>query len=415
MDSLKGKKLSLDKSNWKSVKFGDVVAEPKESVKDIEGEGIEHVVGLEHIDSENIHLRRSAGIEESTTFTKKFSKGNVLFGRRRAYLKKAALANFSGICSGDITVMRVKDGLIPYLLPFIVQNDKFFDYAVKHSAGGLSPRVKFKDLANYEFLLPPKDQQIQLVELLWAMDEVIEKELEVLEKLNTTLNSFVKQVFTSHIFEQPTHQIKVKSPFQTKWEHSEFPKGWTSILLKDTIRNSQNGFAEGKRDSDGIAQLRMNNVTRSGRIDLSSIAMVPSRKNISNYIIENNDVMFCNTNSEDLVGKSVIAGKEIEGFTFSNHFTRLRTNKKILLPKFLYLWLKYHFDIGLFESLCTRWIGQAAVQTESLLRLFIVLPPISEQEYVSNCTNEIEERIQKVDSLVESTKQLQKSLINTTF
>jgi len=137
-------KLKIDKRTWKPVKFGEIVSEPKEVCKNIVAEGIEHVVGLEHIDSGDLHLRKSANIEESTTFTKKFRNGDVLFGRRRAYLKKAAQAEFDGICSGDITVFRAKkDILIPQLLPFIVNNDKFFDYAVKHSAGGLSPRVKF--------------------------------------------------------------------------------------------------------------------------------------------------------------------------------------------------------------------------------------------------------------------------------
>lgn len=177
--------IKIDKSDWTPVAFGDVVKEPKESVKDAKVAGIECVVGLEHIDAENIHLTRFASIDESTTFTKKFAPGDVLFGRRRAYLKKAAQATFEGICSGDITVFRVKDDrLSPELLPFIVQNDKFFDYAIEHSAGGLSPRVKFKDLANYKFLLPPKEQQAELAELLWSMDEVIEKELAVLESLS---------------------------------------------------------------------------------------------------------------------------------------------------------------------------------------------------------------------------------------
>lgn len=187
--------LNIDKSDWTLVKLGDVVAEPRDTVKDIQLEGIEHVVGLEHIDTEDIHLRRSANIEEETTFTKKFSKGDVLFGRRRAYLKKAAQATFSGICSGDITVLRAKKGLMPELLPFIINNDKFFDYAVKHSAGGLSPRVKFKDLADYQFLLPPKAQQAKIAELLWAMDEVIEKERGVLEKTLTTRLSIEKSFF----------------------------------------------------------------------------------------------------------------------------------------------------------------------------------------------------------------------------
>lgn len=184
----------IDKSTWKPVKFGDVVLEPKEVCKDIFSEGIEHVVGLEHIETGDIHLRKSETTEESTTFSKKFQKGDLLFGRRRAYLKKAAQANFDGICSGDITVFRSKEELLPDLLPFIVNNDKYFDYAVKHSAGGLSPRVKFKDLAKYKFLLPPKAEQTRLAELLWNMDEVIESE----KKLIITLKKHMRSYFISN-------------------------------------------------------------------------------------------------------------------------------------------------------------------------------------------------------------------------
>ena len=190
MDAALKKILKIDKTNWIPLKFGDVVFEPKENAKDIYNEEIEHVVGLEHIDSENIHLTRSGILEETTTFSKKFAKGDMLFGRRRAYLKKAALASFDGICSGDITVFRAKKNILPELLPFIVNNEKFFDHAIKHSAGGLSPRVKFKDLANYEFLLPPKDQQAQLAELLWAMDEVIESEKGVFNQIQALEESY---------------------------------------------------------------------------------------------------------------------------------------------------------------------------------------------------------------------------------
>ena len=207
MEANLNKTLNIDKSNWIPVKFGDVVAEPRDTVKNIVSEGIKHVVGLEHIESENIHLRNSSGIEESTTFTKKFAPGDVLFGRRRAYLKKAAQASFGGICSGDITVLRAKKGLLPELLPFIVNNDKFFDHAIKHSAGGLSPRVKFKDLANYEFLLPPKDQQAQLAELLWGMDEVIEKERKVMRSLEISLNTEIENQIHGLVIDRKTIQM----------------------------------------------------------------------------------------------------------------------------------------------------------------------------------------------------------------
>ena len=100
-----------------------------------------------------------------------FHKGDILFGRRRAYLKKAAVAPFDGICSGDITVIQAKpEKIIPELLPFIIQNDTLFDFAVGKSAGSLSPRVKWEHLKNYEFELPDMDKQRELAELLWAMD-----------------------------------------------------------------------------------------------------------------------------------------------------------------------------------------------------------------------------------------------------
>ena len=89
--------LQLDKSDWKPVTFGDVVSEVRQSTKDPVADGIERVVGLEHIEPECIHLREWASIEEETTFTKTFRKGQVLFGRRRAHLKKAARAEFEGI------------------------------------------------------------------------------------------------------------------------------------------------------------------------------------------------------------------------------------------------------------------------------------------------------------------------------
>lgn len=150
------------------VKLGDVAIEHKETCKGSK-DGYP-IVGLEHLVPEEVTL--TAWDEGSdNTFTKMFRKGNVLFGRRRAYLKKAAVAPFDGICSGDITVIEaIPDHILPELLPFIIQNDELFDFAVGKSAGSLSPRVKWEHLKNYEFELPDMDKQHELAELLWAMD-----------------------------------------------------------------------------------------------------------------------------------------------------------------------------------------------------------------------------------------------------
>ena len=174
--------------SWRIVKFGDVAQEMKTSTKAPLGEGIERYVGLEHLDPESLRLARYGLIaEDNPTFTKKFRAGDILFGRRRAYLKKAAIASFDGICSGDITVITPKgDDLLPELLPFIVQSEPFFDWAIKHSAGGLSPRTKFKSLAKFEFPLPPRPRQ--------------EEMLEVFEKIEQTLFEYDKAIVKGHFF-----------------------------------------------------------------------------------------------------------------------------------------------------------------------------------------------------------------------
>lgn len=147
------------------VRLGDVAREYKATIKN--GAGLP-VVGLEHLTPGEITLEHWA-VDTENTFTKGFKKGHMLFGRRRAYLKKAALAPFDGICSGDITVIEPIPGKInPELLPFIIQNDLLFDYAVGNSAGSLSPRVKWESLKDYQFELPELEKQDSLVELLKA-------------------------------------------------------------------------------------------------------------------------------------------------------------------------------------------------------------------------------------------------------
>ena len=160
---------------WQVVKFGQIAKEVKKTTKDPFEDGLQYYVGLEHIDPQSSRIQRRGIIaEDNPTFNKRFYPGQILFGRRRAYLKKAAVADFEGICSGDITVIEGIPGMIiPALLPFIVQSDMFFDWAVKNSAGGLSPRVKWKYLAAFEFPFPPLERQEEILQILKKIDECI--------------------------------------------------------------------------------------------------------------------------------------------------------------------------------------------------------------------------------------------------
>ena len=175
------------------VKLGDVAREYKATCGD-QKEGL-RVVGLEHLIPQQIILTLWDEGKENT-FTKMFKKGQVLFGRRRAYLKKAAVAPFDGICSGDITVIEAIPGkILPELLPFIIQNDTLFDFAVERSAGSLSPRVKWEHLKNFEFELPELDRQKELADILWASERAKTAYRELISNTDELVKSQFIEMF----------------------------------------------------------------------------------------------------------------------------------------------------------------------------------------------------------------------------
>lgn len=175
------------------VKLGDIAMEAKSSNKG-DKTGIK-IVGLEHLTPSNVTLT-SWSDDTNNSFTKEFSKHDVLFGRRRAYLKKAAVAPFDGICSGDITVIRaIEDKVNPNLLPFIIQNDFFFDFAVGKSAGSLSPRVKWTHLKEFTIELPPMPEQSKLAETLWSINETKNAYEDLINKIDELVKSqFIEMI-----------------------------------------------------------------------------------------------------------------------------------------------------------------------------------------------------------------------------
>ena len=387
------KNLDLDKSSWKRVKFGDVVVEPKEMCKDIAAEGIVHVVGLEHIDTGDIHLRKSATTEESTTFTKKFSKGDVLFGRRRAYLKKAAQAKFDGICSGDITVFRAQKNLLPELLPFIVNNDKFFDYAIKHSAGGLSPRVKFKDLSNYEFLLPPKEEQAKLAELLWAMDEVIEREKEVLERLENSYLSLIEK----ELINKNSNKIYFKD---------------LGKLIRGVGYKPEDLLEEYSKES--FILLRSNNISNS-KINFNQVYYLPIRIINKEQLLKSGDYAICMSNgSKELVGKAARFEGSDKAVSIGSFCAGFRP-KDILSGELV----NHLFASESYRQTIKRILSGSAINNlkpsdieDIYLRINIEAPDFKN---ILECLNSMVANRIELGSKIIASQNLQKSLINQVF
>lgn len=197
MDSvlMENKVLKLDKSSWVLTKLGDLANDISKRVDNPGESEYDRFVGLGNFVSGDIKIKTWETTENLASSAKAFQAGDILFARRNAYLRRASLVDFDGCCSGDAFVLRENhDKVVPGFLAFLMNSNALWDYANSNAAGTMSKRVKWRDLAEYEFLLPPKVQQAQLAKLLWAMDEVIEREISLEMSLKSNRDVFFENL-----------------------------------------------------------------------------------------------------------------------------------------------------------------------------------------------------------------------------
>ena len=166
-------------------------------------------------------------------------------------------------------------------------------------------------------------------------------------------------------------------------EPYELPEGWVWCKLEDVINDFQHGFACGARDDKGYVQLRMNNIGLNGKIVSDKILKVPiERINLEKYNLRFGDILFNNTNSVELIGKTALFRDEIENCTYSNHITRIRPDTRLIKSEFLLNLFIIEYNNGLFRMMCHRFVGQAGISREKLLKHAICLPPLNEQQRI---------------------------------
>lgn len=166
--------LNLDRTSWQKVKFGDVVRQVKASTDPV-ADGVKRYVAGEHMDSDSLAIARWGTVGDGylgPAFHRKFESGQVLYGSRRTYLRKVALADFDGVCANTTFVMETADAsrLLPELLPFVMSTEAFHANSIAESKGSVNPYVNWPDIAKYEFELPPLDEQRRIAELLWSVN-----------------------------------------------------------------------------------------------------------------------------------------------------------------------------------------------------------------------------------------------------
>jgi type I restriction enzyme S subunit len=250
---------------WRIVRFGDVVRDVNESERNPLAAGLERFIGLEHIEPENLHLKRWGLLADGQiSFTKRFRKGQVLFGKRRAYQRKVAVAEFDGICSSDILTFEPKgDALFPELLPFIVQSDGFFEHALGTSSGSLSPRTRWSQLQDYEFPLPPKDEQCRIAEILRGADECRTSYLDAFYCIGKLRQNALNELYAPGI----------KDPKICDIQDHQYPNGWRLVearmLSTAPITKGATPKGELASGTGDIPFIKIYNLNLDGRLDFT--------------------------------------------------------------------------------------------------------------------------------------------------
>ncbi len=154
---------------------------------------VDRYVGLEHLDPDSLRIRRWGDTSEVESTKLLFKPGDIIFGKRRVYQRKVAVADFEGICSAHAMVLRAKpDTVLPEFLPFFMQSDLYMERALSISVGSLSPTINWKALAKEKFLLPPIQEQSRFVEAVSAIDCAIDEYVELESATMTLKESFLK-------------------------------------------------------------------------------------------------------------------------------------------------------------------------------------------------------------------------------
>lgn len=344
------------------VKFGDVVKEVKINI-DRTNNPYEYYVAGDHMDSEDLTIRRKGSFatdDVGPAFTRLFKPGQILYGSRRTYLKKVAVADFEGICSNTTFVLETKDESIlrQRLLPFIMLTDDFTKWSISKSKGSTNPYILFSDLANYVFELPDIARQDELVELLWQAYE--------------TKESYKKMI-------QATDEM-VKSQFIEMFGNTskEMLGKFIQVIRGVSYKPSDVKTAD---DPDTAVILRSNNIN-DANLNTDEVVYIDKNRVSGDQYLRVNDIVVCASNgSRALVGKAAINKTLTNQYAHGAFCLLVRPNDNIN-P----VYLNTFFQTSLYKKQIDELAAGSNIlniKQEHLTNMILPLPIIEEQNKFS--------------------------------
>jgi type I restriction enzyme S subunit len=355
-------------SKLTSYRFDQLADQISQRVMPAEAD-VERYVGLEHLDPDSLRIRRWGDPSEVESTKLRFEPGDIIFGKRRVYQRKIAVADTAGICSAHAMVLRAKpDTVLPEFLPFLMQSDLFMERALSISVGSLSPTINWKALAKEEFLLPPIQEQARLVETLLAAVNAQTELYRSLETLTAMNASLLDSRLRGTILGAENRNERVGS----------YCEDWPLLPIGKLLTKNQYGLSVEAGSTGQYPMLRMMNM-EDGRVvenDLKYIDLSDSE--FEKYRLFDGDILFNRTNSYDLVGRTGVYHLGAE-HVFASYLVRLQTIPETLDPEYLCAFLNAPIGRRQVMSFATRGVSQTNVNASNLTRILLPLPPISFQ------------------------------------
>lgn len=383
------------------IKFGDVAKQLKVSV-DRDKNPFNRYVEGGHMDSDSLHLERWGvfdGGYVGPAFHRVFKEGNILYGSRRTYLKKVAIAGFDGITANTTFVIEAisNENFDGRILPYLMLSDGFTKYSISKSKGSTNPYINWKDLTDFEFPLPCKAEQGRKYKILHKTELII-RSIDLLENNLVRLKRQVEK-----------EALLGGNNFHTLFGSSKpcIPNGWKLKKLGDVLTRVQYGSSQALHENGSTPVLRMMNL-ENGKITTNDLKYSKfAGGELPDILLKKGDILFNRTNSMELVGKSALF--DIDGkYAFASYLLRLNVDPTLSTPEFINRYLNHPLIQYRLKAYATPGVSQANINPDSLRQIPIVLPPT---DYIrefdglltkyENALKELQERKNKIKKIQE--------------
>ncbi len=354
-------------------------------------------IRVQHLDEDGFWVRRWDLITDEAVETcrlRLFPKGTIVFPKSGASIrleKRAMLPVDAYIVSHLCAVIPNGQAVDQKYLFYAL---KFRKFSSEKAEG--YPTLNLSEIRDALIPLPPLPEQRAIAGVLSAIQRAIEVTDRVIAAARQLKRSLMRHLFTyGPVPPDQAEQVPLKET-----EIGPVPAHWEVVRLGELFAKGvllmRNGFPQGEHNlsGQGVPHLRPFNVTTDGCIDLEQIKYVQQPSDDSPYWLQRGDIIFNNTNSEDLVGKTAYLAMDGR-YVLSNHMTFIRILKPdtvdaYWLSKYLhYLWMQ-----DVFRGLCRRHVNQASVSLERLKAVEIPLPPPAEQQEIARILQSVDRKIE---------------------